>query len=57
MKTLTCDACISPCNDCIDGTTCIDCISSYYYHNTSCVPDCPDYYYNNDVGMNCTICA
>lgn len=60
----TCTKCLSPCNACLNETTCTSCLNgTYYYYNstlnstTRCWSLCPEGFYGDSISNQCISCA
>jgi proprotein convertase subtilisin/kexin type 5 len=51
-----CQACTSPCSNCINATFCLSCVSGYFYYSYSCLTSCPQSYFADNSTRICTSC-
>jgi hypothetical protein len=54
-----CLPCESPCNFCLTNTTCITCLSNFYFSNQTCLTSslCPNGTYADNPNLNCSSCT
>lgn len=53
-----CLPCLSPCNYCLTNTTCLTCLSNFYFSNQTCLASslCPNGTYADAANLNCSSC-
>ena len=52
-----CEVCQPPCQNCIDATKCLSCVTGFFFFNFTCSPSCPVRYFANPANRTCDNCV